>query len=85
MSTERLKRLGQMNPDHQLEFIRASCLSLASAIQGYQDSLLEMIADRHDLVSYLDVDGQAIGDAIAVFKEDLFIRGYKVTGKGGSK
>jgi hypothetical protein len=86
-----------MSPDQQLEFMKASALSLAAAIQEYQGMKLKMIEDRHDVVDFIAVDGQAVGDAIATFKEDLFIKGAesavrvnrigndKVTGRIGSK
>lgn len=75
MTIGRLKRLEQMSPYQQLEFIRLSCLSLASAIQNYQNSTLTMPSDRYEVVDFLNVDGLAISDAVAAFKEDLFLEG----------
>ena len=93
MGTARKKQLEVISPSRQLEFLKASALSLAGAIQDYQDMKLKMIDDRHDVVSYIEIDGEAIADAVEVFKQEEFLKGYrvnkvgndKVTGKVGSK
>ena len=77
MVSARRRQLQQMSPDQVLEFMRATAVSLAGAIQDYQGMQLKMIDDRQDVVDFIEVDGQSIADAVREFDMDLFLTGAK--------
>ena len=77
MVSARRRQLQQMSPDQVLEFMRATAVSLAGAIQEYQGMLFQMIENRQDVVDFIEIDGQAIADAITEFDMDLFLTGAK--------
>ena len=77
MANAKKKQIALMSESQQLQHLKASCLSLAGRIQGYQDSLLKMISDREEVVDYMEIDGDSIRFVIEAFEMDLFIAGHE--------
>ena len=71
MSTEKINSIAQMSNDQRLALIKRNALSIASAIQDYQDMKLKMISDREYLYDNLDIDFSALKYAFMAIEQDL--------------
>jgi len=75
MKSARQKQLALMSNKQRLDIMKKAALSMAGAIQTYQESLLHMIADREDLYDLVDIDATIIADGLEIMDWDGFLVG----------
>jgi hypothetical protein len=81
MGSARKRQMALMSNAQRLDIMKKAALSMAGAIQTYQESLLHMIDDRHELYDLVDIDATIIADGLESMEWDSFLEGTDCVSK----